>query len=75
MKPDPRHRLAFWLLLLPILLGAPASSVVAAEALPLTILHFNDFHGQLEPVQDRATGRTQGGIARLAGAIAAVRAE
>jgi 5'-nucleotidase/UDP-sugar diphosphatase len=75
MKPELRHRLAFWLLLLPILLGAPASSGVAAEALPLTILHFNDFHGQLEPVQDRATGRTQGGIARLAGAIAAVRAE
>jgi len=47
----------------------------AAEPLPLTILHFNDFHGQLEPVEDRATGRTLGGIARLAGAIAAVRAE
>jgi 2',3'-cyclic-nucleotide 2'-phosphodiesterase (5'-nucleotidase family) len=70
-----RHRLASCLFLLPILLGATPPSAVAAEPLPLTILHFNDFHGQLEPMEDRATGRALGGVARLAGAIAAVRAE
>ena len=70
-----RHRLIHLLVLLAVLFGTPVSSAVGAEPLPLTILHFNDFHGQLEPAQDRATGRTQGGIARLAGAVAAVRAE
>jgi 5'-nucleotidase / UDP-sugar diphosphatase len=68
------RRLATWLLLAATLLAAPLS-LAAAEALPLTILHFNDFHGQLEPVRDPATGQMRGGIARLAGAIAAVRAE
>lgn len=75
MKPALRHRLASCLLVLPILFGATLPLAAAADPLPLTILHFNDFHGQLESAQDRATGRTQGGIARLAGAIAAVRAE
>ena len=70
-----RRRLAPWLLLAAALVGTAFPPVSAAEALPLTILHFNDFHGQLEPVEDRATGRTLGGIARLAAAIAAVRAE
>ncbi len=55
-----------------VLLAMPA---LAAERLPLTILHFNDFHGQLEPFEDRFTGRAAGGIARLIGAIRAVRAE
>lgn len=45
------------------------------EALPLTILHFNDFHGQIEPIEDRATGRTEGGVARLGGLVAAIRSE
>ncbi|MCU0765830.1 MAG: bifunctional metallophosphatase/5'-nucleotidase [Gammaproteobacteria bacterium] len=63
-----RH-LAAGLLALLVAVGA------AAEPLPLTVLHFNDFHGHLEPVTDRATGETLGGIARLAGAIRAVRDE
>ncbi len=55
-----------------VLFAMPA---FAAERLPLTILHFNDFHGQLEPFEDRFTGRATGGIARLIGAIRSVRAE
>jgi len=54
------------------LLGVPAR---AGEPLPLTILHFNDLHGQLEPLEDRALGKTLGGVARLAGAVRAIRAE
>ena len=64
-----------WLLLLAlawVLLGGLAR---AGEGVPLTILHFNDLHGQLEPVEDRDAGTSLGGIARLAGAVAAVRAE
>lgn len=52
-----------------------ATGAGAAGPLPLTILHFNDFHGQLEPVRDPATGRFEGGIARLAGLVGAIRAE
>jgi 2',3'-cyclic-nucleotide 2'-phosphodiesterase (5'-nucleotidase family) len=63
-----------WLSFALLLLGLVAGSSGAA-APPLTILHFNDFHGHLAPVTDPATGETLGGIARLAGAIAAVRAE
>lgn len=70
-----RQRLVSALILVAALLAAAMSPVAAAQPLPLTILHFNDFHGQLEPVEDRATGRMLGGIARLAGAIATVRAE
>lgn len=47
----------------------------ASEGLPLTILHFNDFHGQLDPVTDPTTGRQLGGIARLAGLVRSIRAE
>ncbi|MCU0835916.1 MAG: bifunctional metallophosphatase/5'-nucleotidase [Chromatiaceae bacterium] len=48
--------------------------VRAGEVHSLTILHFNDLHGQLEPAEDPMFGRL-GGIARLAGAVQAVRAE
>jgi 2',3'-cyclic-nucleotide 2'-phosphodiesterase (5'-nucleotidase family) len=63
------------LLVVVALLGLGAGATRAGEALPLTILHFNDLHGQLEPVEDRASGKTFGGIARLAGAVRAIRAE
>ena len=46
-----------------------------AAGQPLTLLHFNDFHGQLEPYQDKDSGKSIGGIARLAGLVAAIRAE
>ena len=38
----------------------------------LTILHFNDFHGYLQPVEQ--DGRSIGGLARIAGAAEQVRA-
>ena len=70
-RPMPR------LLLLGLMLGAVLAMALAraGEALPLTILHFNDLHGQLDPVQDRTSGRTLGGIARLAGLVQSIRAE
>lgn len=49
--------------------------VHAGGAHSLTILHFNDLHGQLEPVDDPVSGRALGGIARLAGAVQVIRAE
>jgi 2',3'-cyclic-nucleotide 2'-phosphodiesterase (5'-nucleotidase family) len=54
----------FWLLSLP-------ASLAAGEPLPLTIRHFNDFHGQLEPVTDAfrnlgtVASATHGRIRRL----------
>jgi len=41
----------------------------------LTILHFNDFHGQLEPFRDLDGQAFRGGLARLAEVVARVRAE
>lgn len=41
----------------------------------LTLLHFNDFHGQLEPYADPQTQTQVAGIARLAAAVGQVRAE
>lgn len=67
----PRFVLAC-LVVLAALITAPAR---AGEGLPLTILHFNDFHGQLDPVATPTTGRPLGGIARLAGLVRAIRAE
>ncbi|MBK1649032.1 bifunctional metallophosphatase/5'-nucleotidase [Rhabdochromatium marinum] len=52
---------------------------LAGEALPLTLLHFNDFHGQLDPVENPDDSPTTsghlGGIARLAGLVQSIRAE
>ena len=59
------------LLLLPLALV----TLMAAAGQPLTLLHFNDFHGQLEPYEDKETGKVLGGIARLAGLVAAIHAE
>jgi 2',3'-cyclic-nucleotide 2'-phosphodiesterase (5'-nucleotidase family) len=69
-----RDLLARCLLALTLVLGATAPGH-AEDGQALTILHFNDLHGQLEPVADPASGRTLGGIARLAAAARAVRAE
>jgi 5'-nucleotidase/UDP-sugar diphosphatase len=59
------------LLLLPLAL----ITLIAAAGQPLTLLHFNDFHGQLEPYADQESGKVLGGIARLAGLVEAIRAE
>ena len=71
----PWRRAVLWLILLPAWLGALAGLAHAGEPLPLTIVHFNDLHGQLEPVEERASGATLGGVARLAGTVHAIRAE
>jgi len=63
------------LLCLTLLAALAVGPVCSDEALPVTILHFNDLHGQLDPVSDRETGRQLGGIARLAGLVGAIRAE
>lgn len=75
MNDFPRRLAALWLLLLSLAMGTVPGFTRADEGRPLTILHFNDLHGQLEPVTDRASGKSLGGIARLAGAVRAVRAE
>jgi 5'-nucleotidase/UDP-sugar diphosphatase len=63
------------LLCLTLLAALAVGPVRAGDALPLTILHFNDLHGQLDPVSDGKTGRRLGGIARLAGLVRTIRAE
>jgi len=63
-----RFRPVLSLVLLLIALGAAAGQ-------PLTLLHFNDFHGQLEPYLDKESGKPLGGIARLAGLVDAIRHE
>lgn len=57
---------AFWL--------APAHSR-CQEGDALTLLDFNDFHGQLEAEADAGGGRPLGGIARFAAAASQIRAE
>jgi len=53
--------------------AAPAGPATITHR--LTLLHFNDFHGQLAPYRDPEGGPVLGGIARLAGAVAQIRAE
>ena len=70
-----RLPVACLLLLASLTIGPAIGPARAGEGLALTILHFNDFHGQLDPVSDPTTGRRLGGIARLAGLVGAIRAE
>ncbi len=59
---------------LTILLAAALATGCAGSPTTFVILHFNDFHGQVQPVDNR-DGSPQGGLSRLAGLAAAVRAE
>ena len=66
---------AVCLLLFLALAGAGVGGATCVEGQRLAVLHFNDFHGQLEPYNDPETGASVGGIARLAAAVEKVRAE
>ena len=57
-------------LLLPALAGAACE-----PGQRLTLLHFNDYHGQLEPYADPQDQTERGGIARLAATVAQIRAQ
>ncbi len=65
MRWTPFSLLAIWLFFSPAIAGEGR----------LTILHFNDFHGQLAPYTEADGGIKSGGIARLAATVQAVRAE
>jgi 2',3'-cyclic-nucleotide 2'-phosphodiesterase (5'-nucleotidase family) len=60
--------------LLVLTLGACASGTPPPQVHEFTILHFNDFHGQVEPLSV-PPGQPAGGMARLAGQANVVRAE
>ncbi len=49
--------------------------LVACAGQPVTVLHFNDFHGQLESYQAKESPEKLGGIARLATLVEQVREE
>jgi len=63
-----RNRLTLWVSVLPAVMLAGA-----AQPQYVTILHFNDFHGQLLPVEGKDKTET-GGIARLATMVKETRA-
>jgi len=67
--------LAFCLVLLLTFTFGVAARATCIDGQRLTLLHFNDFHGQLESYTDPDTTTSIGGIARLAAAVAQVRAE
>ncbi|KAA6187704.1 bifunctional metallophosphatase/5'-nucleotidase [Thiohalocapsa marina] len=67
-----RVRLALVWLLLWLLVWLPLQ---AQGGQRLTILHFNDFHGQLQPMAAAPGLPSRGGIARLASAVQAVRSQ
>jgi len=66
---------AIYLVLFLTLACGRVAGATCAEGQRLTLLHFNDFHGQLEPYTDPETQASVGGIARLATAVEKVRAE
>jgi len=66
---------AFCLVLFLTLACGRVATATCTEGQHLTLLHFNDFHGQLEPYTDPETHTSVGGIARLAAAVEKVRAE
>lgn len=76
-RPGRRLRAALSLVL-GIALGAAQAGPAGAacrEGDRLTLLHFNDFHGQLEPYSESDGRARVAGIARLAKAIERVRGE
>jgi 2',3'-cyclic-nucleotide 2'-phosphodiesterase (5'-nucleotidase family) len=75
MMTSPVRLAARCLLVLSLALSPLGAPTRADDGTPLTILHFNDLHGQLEPLTDRSSGKSLGGIARLSGAVRAVRSE
>jgi len=66
------HRL---LLATLILVASPAVDAECVDGQKLRLMHFNDFHGQLEPYAEPGSPDKVAGIARLAAAVAAARAE
>jgi len=67
--------LAFFLVLFLTLAFEGVAGAACVEGQRLALLHFNDFHGQLESYNDSETGASVGGIARLATVVEKVRAE
>lgn len=59
---------------LAVTLGGSAAGKPPAKVHEFTILHFNDFHGQVEPLSVPA-GEPAGGMARIAGEANLIRAE
>jgi len=70
----PRSATVLSWLLLASLLPTPAAALCPPDG-GLILLHFNDFHGQLEPYADPRDQTERGGIARLAATVAQVRAQ
>ncbi len=62
-----------WSWLLPVVLFPVLAAASCDSGERLTLLHFNDFHGQLEPYADPRDQTERGGIARLAAVVAQVR--
>jgi 2',3'-cyclic-nucleotide 2'-phosphodiesterase (5'-nucleotidase family) len=63
------------LLAILVLLASPAVHAECVTGQKLRLLHFNDFHGQLEPYAEPGGSDRVAGIARLAAAVAGARAE
>lgn len=58
-----------------ILLASATVDAACVDGQELRLMHFNDFHGQLEPYAEPGSPDKVAGIARLATAVAAARAE
>ena len=70
-----RWAVFLWPYLMLVALLVPALARAACEpGQALTLLHFNDIHGQLESYEDPRDGTERGGIARLAATVAGIRA-
>ena len=59
---------------LSLLLASALAAGCSSVAQTLVVLHFNDFHGQIQAVHDK-DGSAQGGLDRLAGLADAIRAD
>lgn len=69
---SPAIRLCFLLL---ALVASQSLQAACRDGEKLRLLHFNDFHGQLEPYAEPGRPDKVAGIARLAAAVATARAE